>query len=149
MEIEQIFEFVRNIFYGLALAFAILYSCLILFIRRFHNRNNIFILNICINIISATIYYTMYFYIVEYDMSNSMCTLLHYAFNLTAVQVPFAFVTFTIHRSCIIIYHTKVFFKTKIWVVLCISIQWTVQFLISLPFVFAIRRVRFFREEKT
>lgn len=144
MNLYDILDIVRNVLYISVLIVALLYSCLILLIRRFRYQNNIFIVNFCVNAISTGIYFTIYFYAVDYKMAQSMCAFFHYAFNVASVQVPFAFVAFTIHRFFGIVFHVKVFFRTRQWVILCISIQWIAQFLISLPLAFAHRRVSVF-----
>jgi hypothetical protein len=136
MDIYYILEIIRNFVYTAVLFIAVVYSCLIVFLQRFRHQNNIFILNICINTITTCIYFTIYFYAIYYDMSPSMCILFQYAFNIASMQIPFAFVVFTVHRFCAILYHRKALFQTKKWVAMCISIQWIAQFLISLPFVF-------------
>lgn len=131
-----ILDAVKTALYSLSLFLALLYLCLILFIPRFHTQNNMFILNILVNGILSTIYFALYFYAVEFRMSPSICTLFHYAFNTASLQVAFAFIAITIHRFCVIVYHTKAFFKTKRWVILCISMQWIFVFILSLAFVF-------------
>jgi len=136
-----ILDAVKTALYSLSLFLALLYLCLILFIPRFHTQNNMFILNILVNGILSTIYFALYFYAVEFRMSPSICTLFHYAFNTASLQVAFAFIAITIHRFCVIVYHTKAFFKTKKWTILCISIQWITQSIASVPFIFARRRV--------
>ncbi|CAF1140789.1 unnamed protein product [Adineta ricciae] len=136
MDIYQTLEIVRNTVYATVLFIALVYSCLILFIPRFRHRTNMFILNFCINTIFTAAYFIFYFYGIYYDMPQSMCVLFQYAFNVASVQVPFAFVAFSVHRFCVIVYHIKPFFKTKNWVAICIATQWIAQLLISLPFVF-------------
>ncbi|CAF1270253.1 unnamed protein product [Rotaria sordida] len=64
------------------------------------------------------------------------CTLLFYAYNVAGVAVPFAFVTFSINRLCLIVYHAKPFFKKKRWLIICIVCQWIGEFIISLPSIF-------------
>jgi hypothetical protein len=136
MNIYDIFFIVQYIVYAGIILIALFYSCLILFLRRFHHPNNIFILNLCINIILTCIYFIIYFKAVYFDISPTLCIFFHYAFNVASVEIGFAFVAFTIHRFCSTIYHTKALFKTKQWVVICITSQWIGQFVISLPFVF-------------
>ena len=136
MNLIEILDIIRNTLYGLALFFALLYACLLVFIRHFHTQNNMFILNILINTITSIVYFIIYFYAVSYEMPASLCILFQYAFNIASMQGPCAFVAFTIHRFCAIVYHTKAFFKTKRWVILCISMQWIFVFILSLAFVF-------------
>ncbi|CAF1141024.1 unnamed protein product [Adineta ricciae] len=56
------------------------------------------------------------------------------------MDIPFAFIAFTTHRCCSLLYHTKVFFKTKQWITICITLQWIIQFILSLPFIFRSKR---------
>lgn len=123
---------VSSIVFTLTAFLALIYSCLILFNRRFHHANNIFILNICINIITCCVYFTTYFQVRFWNMSIPVCVIFLYCFNIASMQIPFAFLTFTLHRFFSILYYTNGFFKTKRWISLCISIQWISQFIISL-----------------
>ncbi|CAF1391552.1 unnamed protein product [Adineta steineri] len=136
MDVDSILEIVRNTVYSAVLLIALVYSCLILLISRFRHQNNMFILNLCLNTITTSVYFIIYFYAIDYDMPQSMCILFNYAFNIASIQIPFAFVAFTVHRFCVVVYHRKALFKTKRWVVVCILTQWIAQFIISLPFVF-------------
>ena len=141
MNIGDIINIVQGSLYGLNLLVALLYSCSILFIRRFHHLNNIFILNICISITITWIYFIIYFLVADYEYPRQICDLLYYAFNIASIEVPFAFVAFSIHRLCSLKYHTKPFFKKQRWVGICIATQWISQFIISLPFFARSERV--------
>ncbi len=131
---------IEDFFFGLILLIAFVYSCLILFIRRFHYINNIFILNICFTIISNVIFFIIYFTMLYFNVQRlyapHMCILLLYAYNIASIGIPFSFVTFTIHRFCSVVYPIQRFFKTKLWIVICITSQWIGEFIISLPFIF-------------
>ena len=142
MNVYYALEIVRNLVYSGVLFLSLVYSCLILCIPRFRHQSNMFILNFCMNVMTACIYFTIYFYAVYYDMPQSLCGLFQYAFNIASVQVPFAFVAFTLHRFCAIVYHTKALFKARKWVAICILTQWVAQFVISLPFIFESYDVR-------
>ncbi len=63
------------------------------------------------------------------------CAILYYAYSIAVIGIPFAFVTFTVHRFCSIVFHTKPLFKTKKWVMICIASQWIGEGIVSLPFV--------------
>jgi len=137
MNLYNILTTVQDTLYATIIFIALIYSCLIIFLRRFRHRNNIFILNLCISVIFTGIYFIAYFYVIYFNISPPLCIFFHYAFNVASMEIGFAFLAFTIHRFCSIIYHTKPFFKTKRWVAICIISQWIGQFVISLPFVFA------------
>ncbi len=141
MNIYDVFFIIQYILYIGIIFIAFVYSCLILFLRHFHHQNNIFILNLCINIILTCIFFMIYFKAVYFNMSPALCIFFHYAFNVASVEIAFAFLTFTVHRFCSMIYCAKPLFKTKQWMIICIASQWIGQFLISLPFVFGHYRV--------
>lgn len=124
---------VLTVVYSVTGFFALIYSCLIIFNRRFHHSNNIFILNICINIITSCIYFTTYFQIRFWNMPIFVCVIFFYCFNIASMQIPCSVLIFTIHRCCLIFYHTNQFFKRKRWIIFCISMQWFIQFIVSLP----------------
>lgn len=127
--------YIQIIVYIIIVSIAFVYACLILSIRRFRRTNNIFIANICLSILSSSIYFIMYFQgIVIYD-SPSLCKIFFFAFNIACINIPFSIVAFTVHRFCLVIYHQKDFFKKKRWVVICITSNWIVQCIISLPFI--------------
>jgi hypothetical protein len=136
---------IQDFLFTLILLSAFIYSYLILFIRRFHHRNNIFILNICFTIISTSIFFLIFGTVGYFDpqslYTTYMCLLWLYAYNIASIEIPFSFVTFAVHRFCSTVYHTKPFFKTKRWVVMCIASQWIGEFIISLPFIFRKQRV--------
>ncbi|CAF1353071.1 unnamed protein product [Adineta ricciae] len=69
-------------------------------------------------------------------ISSDFCLFIYYTYGTASIQMPFAFVTFTIHRFCSILYHNRPFFRTNKWVIICIAGQWIIQFIVSLPFIF-------------
>lgn len=135
------------ILFSLNTLLALIYSILILFIRRNHHKNNIFILNICLNIIGTCVYFIIFYILLYFNPQklfiSNMCNFLLYAYNVTSIEIPFAFVAFSAHRLCTVLYHRKAFFKTKKWIGICISSQWICVFVLSLPYVFRTERVSF------
>ncbi len=125
--------------FSLILFLASIYSLFILFNHRFHDHNNMFILNICLNIISTCIffiiYFTMFYFNVALLYAPHTCIILLYAYLYASIQIQFSFVTFSIHRYCSIVHYGKPFFKTKRWVGICIASQWIGVCIISLPYV--------------
>ncbi|UJR14415.1 hypothetical protein I4U23_001412 [Adineta vaga] len=77
----------------------------------------------------------MYYFDIARLYTPSMCIYLHFTYNIAAISIPFSFATYTVYRFCFIIYYTKPFFKTKLWVFICISGEWVAVCLTSLPFV--------------
>ena len=129
--------------FTLILFFAFMYSIFILFIRRFHQQNNIFVLNICISIIVTSVYFIIYFTMINFDADRlyapHMCIVLFYGYIIAGIAIPFAFLTFSIHRLFSLIYYMKPFFKTKKWLGLCITSQWIIELIVSLPFLFRLK----------
>ncbi|UJR14440.1 hypothetical protein I4U23_001437 [Adineta vaga] len=139
-DISYIFLILQDSLLAIAIFLAILLSISILFIERFRHRNNMIIFNICFTVICCCVYFFIHFTLSYFDpqrlYAQHLCILLFYANNIANISIPFAFVTFTIHRYFFIIYHTKVFFKSRQWVIICIASQWILTFFLSLPFVF-------------
>jgi len=140
MDVLYICLILQDIVFVLALLLTIVYSILILFIRRFHHRNNIFTLNICSTIISAAVFFiidlTMAYFDPQTLYAPNSCIILLYAYNIACIGIPFSFITFSVHRLCFIVYYTKPFFNTKRWIVMCIASQWISEFILSLPYIF-------------
>ncbi len=136
---------IEVIIFCLISLFASVYSLLILLVRRFHHQNNIFILNMCFNIIGSSIYFiifhSLFYFAPQRLFIPNTCIFLFYAFNIASIEIPFGFVIFSAHRLCSLVYRTKLFFKTKRWVGICIASQWIVVCVVSLPFVFRKERV--------
>ncbi len=145
-DIVGIFALLKIILFGISILLALIYSLPILLLRRFHHHLNLLTVNICLAMIVTSIYWMGYFIMWEYDIANlftqKTCTFLFYLQSMNSCFVPFAFVTLTINRFCSIIYRTKVFFKTKRFMVICVASQWIAACLLSLPFVFAIQPVK-------
>jgi hypothetical protein len=140
MDTSYIITVVIVTLFSLILFLASIYSLFILFNHHFHHHNNMFILNICLNIISACIYFIIYFIMFYFNYSRlyalNTCNVVFYAYLIAGSQIPFSFVTFSIHRYCSIVHYGKPFFKTKRWVGICIASQWIGVFIISLPYAF-------------
>jgi len=135
----------QNIFFALIVFFALIHSCLILFIPRFRHTNNIFILNICLSLISISVYFSVFFVMLYFDVLRILaidtCGIVFYIYNIASVTTPFSFLTFTIHRFCSIVYQGKPFFKSRRWAVICIGIQRIIELILAIPYLFAGSRV--------
>ncbi|CAF1108759.1 unnamed protein product [Adineta steineri] len=114
---------------------ALIYSIPILLIRRFHNINNIFTANLCFATICCSICWLLnlilvYFYpnLLSYI---KICVALNYLRTTCTLQVPLAIIQISVNRFCSVVYHTKFFFKTKQWAMICISTQWILGISIS------------------
>ncbi|CAF1241687.1 unnamed protein product [Adineta steineri] len=113
----------------------LIYSIPILLIRRFHNINNIFTANLCFATICCSICWLLnlilvYFYpnLLSYV---KVCVTLNYFRTTCTLQVPLAIIQISVNRFCSVVYHTKFFFKTKQWAMICISTQWILGISIS------------------
>ena len=138
MDPVYLMTIVINVLFFVTLLLASIYSLSILFNRRFHLHNNMFILNICLAIMGTCIYFIIYLTMLYFDVlllfAPRTCFLVYYTYNIACIEIPFAFLTFSIHRCCSIVYYAKPFFKTKRWVTICIAGHWIVVYGISLPF---------------
>lgn len=141
MKLSTILGIVRDSLYGVIACIALIYSCLIICLRRFHHRNNVFILNLCINTIFTCLYFIIYFNAGSFVISPTGCIFFNYAFNVASVELAYAFLAFSVHRFCSVVYHNRPLFKTKKWIAICFSSQWIGQFAISLPFFFGTYKV--------
>ena len=66
----------------------------------------------------------MAYFDVQQLYAPQTCLILPYTFNIASIAIPFPFVIFSIHRFCSIVYYKKHFFKTKLWVAICIASYW-------------------------
>jgi hypothetical protein len=127
---------------------SLIYLIPILFLRRFHNVNNVFTLNFCFAAICCDIYWLSYsvmihFFPTSYPYNDAAsCFLLNYFQVMCTIQVPYAVVSVSIHRLCSVVYYTKPFFKTKQWAIICISSQWIVGIIFSLLQISSVNLVR-------
>lgn len=132
----------------LIIIFSITYSIPVLFIRRFHHHNNILTVNVCIATIVSCVYWILYYIAMQLDAertsSEALCAFLTVVQIICTIQVPLSIVAVSIHRFCIIIYHTNTFFRTKRWVFTCILLQWILGILLSLLTLLDIQSVRSF-----
>lgn len=96
---------------------SMLYAIPILFISHFRNQNNMFVLNICLSISITNLYFAIRFLVGQFDNARLLvpesCSMMSYVYGVSAIGIPFSFLTFTVHRYCMVVYHTKPLFKTK------------------------------------
>ncbi|CAF1432701.1 unnamed protein product [Adineta steineri] len=132
-----IFSVVHIINLSANIIFALIYMIPILFIRRFHQHNNILTLNVCLASICCCLSWLPFRALpfMEYplDFIQSTGIYLYITQTIFTIQVPFSFVATSIHRYCSIVYHTKSFFRTKRWIILCIGCQWLFAFILIIP----------------
>lgn len=127
----------QTILFILIILLALIYLMPIIFLTRFHRRNNVLTLNVCV----ATIFCCAV-WLPDAKIFTSADTLarweqfytyLRVLQTLFTIQVPFSFVLVSIHRYCSIVYRKQSFFKTKRWIVLCIASQWSLGTVLAWP----------------
>lgn len=138
MPIElRVFSIIEIIIFTIIILCVLIYSIPIICIRRFHQHNNILTLNVCLATVLCCLSWLPIFVVplsanlYEFLINTSIYLVI--AETIFTIQVPFSFVTAAIHRYCSIVYHSKSFFKTKRWIILCIGGQWILGFILSVP----------------
>lgn len=138
-DLKLVTTFVQMFTFSIAILFAIAYALLILCIRRFRTVHNIFRLNACLASITSNSFFLSFFVLLYYDatrfIDSNFCLVVYYFYMVCPLQVPLACVSFSIHRFCLIFYHSKIFFKRQRWALLCLSLQWILGLLIPIPFL--------------
>jgi hypothetical protein len=136
-ELVDIVHYIQILVIIITILLGILYSIPILLIHRFQNFNNIFTANICLSIITCNIYWLLYYLLLnfhpQYLSTENICSILVYFDMMCPFQVSLAFLVISVNRLCSIVYNTKVFFKRKQWIILCITIQWISGIIFSIP----------------
>jgi len=124
-------------FLSLLIFLCMLYSIPILFVRRFHNSNNILTVNISVTITFCALYHIIYALIFIYMKTileaRYLCNLIEYIRVMITCQTGYVFITASVYRYTIVIYHSKTFFKKKRWTTICILCQWIIGILAPLP----------------
>jgi hypothetical protein len=143
-----IFSLVESIIFLIIILIALVYSIPIICVRRFHQHNNIFTLNVCVaTILCSFSWFPIYGVFMFYNPLEVIAKIFRF-FNIAetifTIQVPFSFVIASIHRYCSLVYHTKIFFRRKRWLILCIGGQWMLGFVLTIPNLICLFRVRIF-----
>lgn len=145
---DEIFGVLRVVLFGLIIVVALIYSIPIIFIRRFHHRNNILTLNICLATIVCCLYWFIFYIKLKIDLFGTYvfmvqtCTFVFIVPPILTAQIPFSFVTVSIYRLCCVVYYRKNLFKTKKWIAICILTQWILGIVCMLPIMAGIETVR-------
>lgn len=137
VEVIEVLLHIQIAFFGLFTVLAIIYSIPILFIRRFHNVNNVFTVNFCFAVICCGVHWLCNRIITRFDpqllSGNINCVVSNYFQMMCTLQVPFAIIGMSVYRLCAVLYHTKIFFRRQRWITLCIVSQWTIGIIVSIP----------------
>jgi hypothetical protein len=137
--IDYAFALVKIVIFVVMIFLSLVYSLPILIIPRFHHRSNILTVNLTIAFICCCIYWLIYCISWDYYkkelLNEKPCGLQIYAQVMCTCQLSFAFIMIPINRFFTLIYHTKLFFKSKQWLILCIISQWMAGFIVPLPVI--------------
>ena len=140
----RIFTFIRMVLFGLTVFVALIYSAPIVCLRRFHYRNNMLTINICVATILCSLYWFVFYLMLElYPFETLMFLFNNCAFAsifpvLLTLQVPLSFVTASVNRLCAVVYNNRPLFKKKRWLVICILAQWVFGTVLTVPIFFGI-----------
>ena len=144
--VKSIFQWLETTLFILIILFALIYSIPIALLPRFHHRNDILTVNVCVATISCCVawlpdteVFTSSSIVPRWKRFYISLQVLQTFFT---IQVPFSFVLASVHRYCSIVYRKKKFFKTKQWIFLCIASQWVLGAMMSLPHLFSVLLVR-------
>jgi len=120
----------------------LIYSIPIIILRRFHQSNNVLTVNSCCATILCCFTWA---FLTVISTSDSLYEIfwdkfqyLEIAQHIFTIEVPFSFVIGSLHRYCTLVYHTRPFFRKKIWLILCIVCQWLTGLLLSIPYIVCI-----------
>jgi hypothetical protein len=98
-----------------------------------------FTLNVCISMICCAIFWIPYkttrLINPQVVLFHDICILIDYTHVACTIQVPLSLIVISVHRFYSIVYHTKLFFKSKQWVIICIASQWIFGLLVALPMI--------------
>lgn len=148
VDLQTILSYFRICLFGLIIVVSLIYSIPIIFLRRFHYRYNILTLNICLATTFASIYWFFFYLMFHLDTWATFTFLMNNCrFSsifpvILTLQVPFSFVTTSINRFCAVVYHNRVLFKTKSWILVSIGFQWIFCSFLSLPLLSNIGMVK-------
>jgi hypothetical protein len=137
IDVASIVGFVQISLYGVIILLALAYYILITLIRQFHHRINIFTVNVAVAALCCSLYWMIFYIMTAVNVRQlyavKYCSLLIYAQMMCTLQLSLALIVVSIHRLCSIVYHTKIFFKSRKWVIMCVACQWISGIVVSLP----------------
>ena len=131
---------IKIIAFTIIIILCFIYCFPILLIPRLRCRSNILTVNLCIAFMCCCIYWLIY--CISFDYYNQILTIENpcifqiYIQIMCTCQLVFAFIGIPIYQLLPIIYHTKLFLKTKTYLAVCISSQWITGLIVPIPLVF-------------
>jgi hypothetical protein len=147
IDFQRLFPYLRIILFGIIVLVAIIYSIPIMCLRRFHYRNNFLTLNICIATTLCSLYWFLFYLMLELNAIGTFmflldsCQFVSLFPVLLTLQVPFSFLTVSINRLFAVVYHNRVLFKRKSWTIICLAAQWILGAILTIPILTGIGQV--------
>ena len=136
-DVQFILFLFQIILLAITILLALIYLVPILLFRQFHQRLNIFTVNVSMSVICCALFWLVYDWIGQFNplqlYSLKNCSLVLYTQMMCTIQLPLALAVVSIHRFCLVVYHRKIFFQQKQWMIMCVTCQWLVGFVIPLP----------------
>lgn len=133
---QMLFFFIIALF-SVTMFLCLIYSIPIILVKQFHHRTHMLTLNICLIMICFSIIHiinlTMRFHNTEILLNNVSCNVITYFRVMITFQLAFALVMVSIYRFGCVVYHSKIFFRTRKWFIVCLVGQWIIG--ITLPLV--------------
>ena len=136
------FTLVQIVLAAITILAALIYSLPIVCIRRFHHRNNIFTLNVCLTMMLCCVVYAFILVLSLLPGPSRHGRWLTVLKTEIEVSVVVSFVLVSVHRCCSIVYHRNKFFRSKQWVMACLAGEWILASIICVPFVVKSKSVR-------
>lgn len=138
-DISFIISIIQIISCGAIIMISFSYILAILFLAPPHYRNKVFKINLCVAALCCYIYFIIFFSMSTFNVENlyveRWCLFLLYMYMVSPAQVSLSFLTYSAHRFCRVIYHSKRFFRQNRWANICIASQWILGYMISIPFL--------------
>lgn len=114
-----------------------IYAIPLSIVRRFHNPIHLLTLNVCITSSICSMFWIVYFimstFYVRLLWTEKSCLLILYLQTVVNCQVLYSLCVVSLNRLCTILYPNKLLFRSKLWVMICIVVQWTIGVLLPLP----------------
>ena len=146
----EILSYIKISLFLLIIVGNIIYSIPIIFVRRLHIRYNILTLNVCLASMSCAIYWLIFSTMGEFNSRllyrENTCQFLLYMQLMVVFQASYSIVLISVNQLCDIVYHTKRFFITNKWLIICLASQWIAGSILSIP---SYARIPWVRIERT
>ncbi|UJR19251.1 hypothetical protein I4U23_022379 [Adineta vaga] len=135
--IIYILVYAKIILLGFTSIGSILYTLPICLIKKFHTSLNFLSINISITLFLCVVFWAIYFimntWYIDIFWTEKSCLLISYLQTTFNCLFIYSTCIASLNRLFAIVYQSKVLFRTKKWVMICISIQWSISIIIPLP----------------